>query len=159
MLIIENINFQNKLHRQKGPDAPPRAALSGGACTARTSGSGHLRWSPNFRLRCTTIPGTFFITRAKSKYGRKWPETTSIGGGGRNPWCRRFSLLRQPNWVKPIGLASWWDDLPSPVGYSDQFGRNRCRQSQDMGQSVAIFGQTFGCDSSLHRLNWSRSLL
>ena len=85
MFVIENDNFQNKLHRPKGPDAPPRAALSGGTCTARTSDSDHLRWSPNFTGNTITTYGTFFITGAKPKDGRKWPESTSKAKGGRNP--------------------------------------------------------------------------
>ena len=36
MSVIENENFQAKPDHQETPDAPPRASLGGGACTART---------------------------------------------------------------------------------------------------------------------------
>ncbi|KAK9939344.1 hypothetical protein M0R45_016041 [Rubus argutus] len=90
------LRVTDKLHRQKGLDAPPRAALSGGTCNARTTDSDHLRWSPNFTVNTNTTPGTFFITRAKSKDGRKWPENTSKQFSPRRNFC---SDLRRPAMV------------------------------------------------------------
>ena len=116
VFIIKNATYQAKLHLQRRPDTPPRAALSGGTCTARTSDSDHLRWSRNFTGNNYSIRQTTFITGPKSKDGRKWPEITSQAVQPSPDVFPPIAAFRR--WFPSglVALTSWGCGLPSPSG-------------------------------------------
>jgi hypothetical protein len=127
MSVTKNENYWANPDHQETPDAPPRAALSGGECTVHTSDSDHLRWSPNFNTNTITTCTTFFITGTKSKDGRKWPEITPKADRIRREVCRRISAVRQRMGAGLVALGSCLPGLQNPVRFPIYSGRNRRR--------------------------------